>query len=57
MAGALGINVEETICFDIYIVIVTNVLLLFAVDFIHSFMLDFLSSVSAVQALSCETDG
>lgn len=57
MAGALRINVEETICFEIYIVIVTNVLLLFAVDFIHSFILDFLSSVSAVQALSCETDG
>lgn len=56
MAGALGINVKETTWFEIYIVIVTNGLLLFAGDFILSFMLDFLFSVSAVWALSSETD-
>lgn len=56
MAGSLGINVEESMCFEIYILIVTNGLLLFAVDFILSFILDFLSSVSAVRALSSETD-
>lgn len=48
MAGALGINVKKTMCFEIYIVIVTNGLLVFAVDFILSFILDFLSYVSAV---------
>lgn len=56
MAGSLGINVKESMCFEIYILIVTNGLLLFAVDFILSFVLDFLSSVSAVRALSSETD-
>lgn len=56
MAEALGINVKETLSFEIYIVTVTNGLLFFAVDFILSFILDFLSSVSAVQALSSETD-
>lgn len=56
MARALGINVKETLCFEIYIVILTNGLLLFAVDFILSFILDFLASVSSVQALSPETD-
>lgn len=56
MAGSLGINVKESMCFEIYILIVTNGLLLFAVDFILSFILDFLSSVSAVRALSSETD-
>lgn len=56
MAGALGINVKKTMCFEIYIVIVTNGLLVFAVDFILSFILDFLSYVSAVRALSSETD-
>lgn len=55
-AGALGINVKETTWFETYIVIVPNGLLLFAGDFILSFILDFLSSVSAVQALSSETD-
>lgn len=48
MAGALGINVKETTWFEIYIVIVTNGSLLFAGDFILSFLLDFLSSVSAM---------
>lgn len=56
MTGSLGINVKESMCFEIYILIVTNGLLLFAVDFILSFILDFLSSVSAVRALSSETD-
>lgn len=55
-AGALGINVKEITWFEIYIVIVPNGLLLFAGDFILSFILDFLSLVSAVQALSSETD-
>lgn len=51
-------SMSRKLCFEIDIVIVTNGLLLFAVGFILSFILDFLSFVSAVRdhALSSETN-
>lgn len=56
MNRALGISVKETMCFEVCIVVVTNDLLLFAVDCILSFMLDFISLFSALQTLSYEAD-
>lgn len=46
MDRALGISVKETMCFEVHIIIATNSLLLFAVDFILSFISDFFSFVS-----------